>query len=114
MDITVEERQLRAWVRQVLRHAAIQWLKAQSSSNVTMASFGDEEEFTWLADTTTLDMHVWLVDCLDHLAPRDQEILRAIVRGEKSPEIAKRLHCDVSTVRRRIYRIQRQCPLSVN
>jgi RNA polymerase sigma factor (sigma-70 family) len=109
-----EEKQLRAWLRVTLRRAAIRWLRAQKRYEDTMIPHDEEGMMTWCTDTyedLEAEVRVWMVHCLRRLNPRDQQILQAVADGRTPSEIAQMLHCDVSTVRRRIYGIRQDCPL---
>jgi hypothetical protein len=70
--VTVEERQLRAWVRSVFRHAALRWLDRQRKHEA-------EEDAIWLSTDSirrdgyvgdTSDATLWWLDCPPRLAPR--------------------------------------------
>lgn len=112
--MTVEERQLRAWIRHVLRHAAIRWARNQGRQQpLDTISMGLKEGFVWdMHCAVGLEDTLWMDDCLPRLRPRDQTILQAIAQGWRPVDIARRVGCDVSTVRRAIGRIRRMCPLS--
>ncbi len=110
--MTVEERQLRAWVRSVFRHAALRWLDRQRRQET-------QEDGIWLSvdsitrgdyDFEKIDATLWWLDCPSRLAPRELAILHGLYQGRTPTEVAQTLRCNVSTVRRAIYRIRNQCP----
>ena len=118
MSMTVEERQLRAWVRTLFRRAALRWLDRQHRQEIMSVST-EEEGFTWQIDSVvgldsdledTVETELWLLDCRSRLTPHEAKILDALYRGWKPADVAHMLQCNVSTVRRVIYRIRNQCP----
>lgn len=116
--MTREEQQVRAWIRTVFQHAAMQWFVAQQrqySSNLVWEP-GEEEEILWARDSHDPDsdseVSVWLAQCAMQLTPRNQAILRAINQGWTQKDIAQTLQCTERTVRRVIRRIRNQCPYS--
>ena len=116
--MTAEERQVRAWIRTVLRHAAMRWFVDQHRQHSPDLVFepGEEEEILWVRDPHPTDSDiaasVWLAHCSMQLTLRDQAILRAINQGWTQREIAQALHCTGRTVRRAIRRIRSRCPYS--
>lgn len=120
--MTMEERQMRAWIRTVFRHAAIRWLREQAHQRPAQGvPWRGEEDQLWTENSRLgyrsqegLDAHIviWMADCMTRLTPRDQQILHALQHGWTQREIAKALPCDISTVRRAIRRIRIQCPRS--
>ena len=117
--MTVEERQLRAWVRTVFHRAAIRWLDRERNHQRAIAVGGLEEvmvcQYDQEIEAEALDDHVeatqWLSDCLPRLTYRQQAVLLARARGLSSGEIARTVQCDPSTVRRILARVRRECPL---
>ena len=116
--MTVEERQLRAWVRRVLRHAAIRWMQRQARQYPpTRVPLENEEERIWPEitprdNTPDADARLWMIQCLPRLTGREQQVFHALYQGQTPQTIAHQLQCDVSTVRRILYRIRRRCPRS--
>ena len=118
--MTVEERQLRAWVRTIFRRAAIRWLDKQRHQLKVMAAGQRAEVITWqhhdqaMGNNTqaeSLAAVTWLVDCLPRLTPQERMVVARLYQGMASVEIAQRLQCTPRTVRRMRARIRMQCPL---
>jgi RNA polymerase sigma factor (sigma-70 family) len=119
-DMTVEERQLRAWVRSVFRHAALRWLDRQRRQEAVFLSDSvSEEDSAWkfdhigdqgYHDLEAMESNLWFLDCQQRLAPREAKIFNALYHGWNPTDVAQTLRCNVSTVRRAIYRIRNQCP----
>ncbi len=117
--MTVEERQLRAWVRTVFHRAALRWLDHTREGQRAIPVGGVEEVMIWQHHGQTGNEESddpwaatdWLIDCLPRLTARQQTVLLARARGLSSGEIARTVQCDPSTVRRILARVRRECPL---
>ncbi len=118
--MTVEERQLRAWVRTVFRRAAIRWLDRQRHQFQDMAVGDRSEVVAWQhrdqmigndtqSESVTKDL--WLADCLSRLTPQERIVMDCLYQGLTFVEIAQRLQCSPRTVYRMRMRIRLQCPL---
>ena len=112
--MTREERQLRAWAGQVFRRAAIQWLRTQTHQYPTNVVLVDQEEGESWRDpvdvSTDVDTGLWMNECAARLRSRDRRVFYALFHGWSQTEIAHWMACDVSTVRRSMYRIRQVCP----
>jgi RNA polymerase sigma factor (sigma-70 family) len=118
--MTGEERQLRAWVRTIFRHAAIRWLDRQRHQLNVMAVGQKAEVITWQhhdqvigndTQAESLAAVTWVVDCLPRLTPQERMVMACLYQGMTLVEIAQRLQCTPRTVRRIRSRIRMQCPL---
>lgn len=114
--MTVEERQLRAWVRTIFRHAAIRWLDKQRHQLKVMAVGQRAEVITWehhdqAMRSESLGLAIWLADCLPRLTLRERMVVDCLYQGMTSVEIAQRIQCSPRTVYRIRSRIRMQCPL---
>lgn len=118
--MTVEERQLRAWVRTIFRRAAIRWLDRQRHQLQVMAVGQRVEVITWrLQDQAmendtqeeSLAAATWMADCLPRLTSQERMVVAGLYQGMASIEIARKLQCTPRTVRRMRARIRMQCPL---
>ncbi len=114
--MTVEERQLRAWVRTIFRHAAIRWLDKHRHQLKVMAVGQRAEVITWqnhdqAVQSESLAVATWLADCLPRLTPQERMVVACLYQGMTFVEIAQRLQCTSRTVRRMRTRIRMQCPL---
>lgn len=107
--MTIEERQIRAWINRVFRHAAIRWVRTQAHQSVPSPLSWDDQEVQKLWLSEELNSWVGLSMSLSPLPWRDQQVLRALYQGWTQVEIAQALHCSTRTVRRAIQRIRRQC-----
>lgn len=117
--MTMEERQVRAWIRMVLRRAAVRWFVDQHRQHASEVALEprEKEEVLWEhADPHSTDSDIavslWVAHCLRQLTPRDQVILQAIYHGWTQKETAQTLQCTDRTVRRAIRRIRSRCPYS--
>ncbi len=108
--MTREERQVRAWIRTVLRHAAIGWVREHTPPDGIVWVPLEEGEDVWDPEDTESAARLWYLDCLPRLTPRDRWVLQALAQGWRPGELANKAHCHVRTIRRSIYRIRRQCP----
>ena len=75
--MTVEERQLRAWVRSVFRHAASRWIQRQGPPHPpTLVPIDNEEEMSWTGinqegHAPDADARLWMIHCLPQLTARE-------------------------------------------
>ncbi len=114
--MTVEERQLRVWVRTVFRRAAIRWLDKQRPQLQVMAVGQRAEVIAWqnhdlAVQSEPLAVDTWLADCLPRLTPPERIVVAYLYQGITFVEIAQRLQCTPRTVRRMRARIRVKCPL---
>lgn len=111
MTLTDEERQARAWIRAVLRHAAIRWQSRQHrQSRGQTIPWDTLKEELWTNQQLDNSQSEWMRQCLTRITLRDQIILRALTAGWTQRAIAHVLHCHVRTIRRRIQHIRKACP----
>ena len=118
--MTAEERQLRAWVRTVFRHAALRWLAQERRHQGTIAVGDREEALTWpsteasvvdAAQEVHLNAVTWLADCWPRLTVAERELADGLSQGMTGIELARSLQCTPRTIRRMRHRIRRRCPL---
>ncbi|MDA8204938.1 MAG: helix-turn-helix domain-containing protein [Thermaerobacter sp.] len=112
--MTVEERQLRAWVRTIFRRAALRWLDRETPRPLTMGNReevrtrpdleGIPDDAAWGAATD------WWIECRSRLTDRQRQVIGARAQGMPTGAIAQALHCDPRTVRRILAEIRQQCP----
>ena len=110
--MTVEERQLRAWVRTVFLHTATRGIRNQQRQYSAVSVIQEESE-PWgdCQDISTeVDNDLWLPKCLLRLQPRDKVILLELGQGKTQVAVAQIAECDQRTVRRAIRRIRTTCP----
>jgi DNA-directed RNA polymerase specialized sigma24 family protein len=108
--MTPEERQVWAWTRQVLHHAAVDWVREHAGPEGVVFVSLEEGEAVWAPEILESEGRLWYQDCLLRLTPRDQGVLQALAQGWRPIELAHQMSCSVRTIRRSIRRIRRQCP----
>ncbi len=115
--MTLEERQLRAWVRTLFRHVALRWV-ARERQGWGSSLERDEEAIRWQHDEELPrcippdyeEGLLWLTDCLPRLTPRQHGVVTALYHGMTAVAIARQQHCSPRTIRRIVVRIRQQCP----
>ena len=108
--MTPEERQVRAWIQQVLHHAAVDWVREHARPEGVMCVPLEEGEGVWAPESLESETRLWYQECLAQLTPRDQWVLQALAQGWRPVELARQVPCSVRTIRRSIQRIRHQCP----